>query len=170
MSFLHRSPIASAVAAPTLIVPSGAVFNPAAAVWPAANRAIFLRFTVPTATTMRYLNWVCSVASGNVQVGVVLLSGAQRTTYTRVMDSGVIVAPVAGVIRSDLGVTSLAPGEYATFMWADNVVFQTRYGGSSGLGGMRFMGEANSLATGVPASGTMAFGGGYCNLTLEGDV
>jgi hypothetical protein len=166
---VHRSTLSSPTTAPALVSPfyNGAA---SAAAWPAANRAVFMRLTVPTTATIRYLNWIVGTASGNVQVGVVALSGTNRTSYTSVVTSGVIACPAAGDIRTDLGAVTLPAGDYAGFIWSDNATFQTRYGTASGLKAMRFAGIASSLASGVPASGTLQWDTALVNLSLEGDV
>jgi hypothetical protein len=138
-----------------------------AAVWPAANRAILMRFSLPTPGVYRYLNWVCAVQSGNVQVGVVSLSGANATTYSRVMNSGVIACPAVGDIRTDLGATTLPAGDYAMFLQADNTTFQSRYASSSGLTALRV---AGLVAGTIGTSGTVTWSTGFVNLALEGDV
>jgi hypothetical protein len=143
-----------------------------ATAWPAANTAVFQRFTVDSAGTFRYLNWRLDAASGNVQVGVVRLSGTGLTTYARVMDSGVIAAPIAGDQHTDLGATKLPAGDYAAFVWMDNATATARVASNSGISSMRLAAEAASLTSGVPASGTLTwtssrFIGG---LTIEQDV
>lgn len=156
--------------APALVLPPSAILAAGAAVWPAANRAMFARFQLPTATPLRHLNWVCGTSSGNIQVGVVALSGANRTSYTRVMDSGVIACPTAGDIRTDLGVTTLPAGDYAVFLWADNVTFQARFATNPMLTALRIVGVVSSLTTGVPASGVLAWASQTPSISLEGDV
>lgn len=157
-------------AAPAALV--SPLYNNAVAggAWPAINRAIFMRFPLYLPNPLRYALWSVAVQSGNVQVGVVALSGTDRTTYTRVMNSGVIACPAAANIRTDLGLTTLPTGDYAMFMWADNVTFQTRYSTASGHAALRQLGAASSLAAGVPASGTLAWDVGLVNMSLEGDV
>jgi hypothetical protein len=141
----------------------------AATAWPAVNRAVFVRCGVTVGGTYRYLNWRCDVQSGNVQVGVVRLSGVDHADFTRVMNSGVIACPAAGNIRTDLGATYLTPGDYAMFLWADNVTFQARYASNSGLTVLRANATLSSLATGVQATGTFAYGTELVAMTLEGD-
>lgn len=167
---MKRTNIGPPALAPTLVLPfytSGVN----AAVWPAANRAVFQRFYLPVATTLRYADWTCGVQSGNIQVGAVRLSGTDRTTYTRVMSSGVIACPAAGSVRTDLGATSLDAGDYAMFIWADNTTFQTRYSTASSLTAMRTSAIASSLASGVGTSAaTLAWDNVVLNMSLEGDV
>lgn len=162
-------PLSIRPAQPALVSPlyNGAA---AAAAWGAVNRAVFMRFYLPIASPFRYLNWVCGTQSGNVQLGVVSLSGTDRTTYTRVMNSGVIACPAAGNIRTDLGLTLLQSGDYAMFLWADNTTFQTRTSTASGNQALRFHGIASSLVSGVGTSGTLSWDVALVNLSLEADV
>lgn len=158
-------------ASPDLLVPPTTVLAaPGAAAWPQANRAIFARVSVPVAKVYRYLLWQVDTASGNVQVGVVRLSGADRLTTERVMNSGVIACPTAGAVRSDLGATELTPGEYALFLWADNITFQTRFQNVSTLTALRLAGTMNSQASGVQASSTLAWSTEAPSLALEANV
>lgn len=166
---MKRTLIPSQVAAPTL-VPPFYTSSVSAAAWPATNRAVFMRFYLPVTTTLRYLNWVSSTQSGNVQVGVVSLSGANRLSYTRVMNSGTFACPAAGNIRTDLGATALPPGDYAMFLWADNTTFQTRTATASGIQALRYVGTASSLTTGVGTSGTLTWDVQLVGISLEGDV
>jgi hypothetical protein len=162
------STITNPAAAPTQIMQLNSLVS--AAVWPAVNRAVFARFALPTGGVYRYLKWRCDVQSGNVQVGVVALSGTDHTSYTRAMNSGVIACPAAGDIRTDLGATYLPAGDYAMFLWADNVTFQGRTASNSNLATLRSGAIASSLATGVGTSGTFAWDNQFVNLALEGDV
>jgi len=161
----------SAVAAPALLVPDGSVLvTTAAATWPATNRAIFARFGLPVAGTFRYINWISAVASGNVQYGIVRLSGTDRTTYTRVAHSGVIACPTAGAVRGDVGATYLTAGDYAAFVWADNTTFETRRASSTGITAYRVTGIASSLSAGVGTTGTLSWSDLYVTVSVEADV
>jgi hypothetical protein len=163
-------PIYTPRPSPALVTPT---YNQAvgAAVWPAVNTANFVRFSLTAPGIYRYYNWSVGVQSGNVQVGVVTLSGANRLSYARVMDSGVIACPAAATIRTDLGATLLAAGDYAMYLWADNTTFQTRQSSSSSLPIMRVGAAVPSLASGVPASGSLgSWGSAFMNVALEGDV
>lgn len=155
---------------PGLAVPPATMLNPAAAAWPSANRVLLSRFQLPTPMVARYINWVCAVQSGNVQLGVVALSGANRTTTTRLMNSGVIACPAAGNIRTDLGATPLPAGDYAAYLWADNATFQSRVASASGIPGLRIAGSIDSRASGINASDTLAWNLQAAALTVEGDV
>lgn len=153
-----------------LLVPPVSASVPSAAAWGAANRVVFSRLHIPTTTPIRYFNWVVGVSSGNVQVGVVALSGANRTSFTRIVHSGVIACPTAGDVRTDLGLTYLPGGDYALFIWADNTTVTTRTGTNSGNTAMRMCAVQNSYTTGVPASGSFSWGQAYVSATLEADV
>jgi len=155
-------------APPTVVAPlyTAAV---SAAAWPQADRAVFMRFPLLVTTPLRYANWVVGTQSGNVQVGVVALSGANRTSFTRVMSSGVIACPTAADIRTDLGLTTLPAGDYAMFIWADNTTVQTRYSTASSLPALRQCGVA-TISGGVGTSGTLTWSNGLVNIALEGDT
>lgn len=154
---------------PTAILPPLCSNLPGATAWGAVNRAVFDRFYVPRPTPIRYLNWKVEVASGNVQVGIVRLSGTDMKDFTRVAHSGVIACPAAAVIRTDLGVTVLTPGDYAAFIWADNTTFSTRWTSGLGLPALRQAG-ALVVSGGVAATGTFAWDAHYVSCSLEGDV
>jgi hypothetical protein len=153
---------------PTVLIPYIPGTAPGVGVL-AANRAYFLRFQVLTPSTYRYLNWVCSVASGNFQVGVVALSGTGRTTWTPVVTSGILAAPVAGDIRQDLGLFTLQPGDYALSFWTDNATLQTlRTAGATAA--LKISGRTDSLATGVTGTGTWVSSASAVAMGLEADV
>jgi hypothetical protein len=164
---------ASRALAPALLAcPLATLTTISATVWPAANTAIFQRFSVEERRSYRYVNLRVDVASGNWQIAVVRLDGPGMTNYVRVMDTGVVAAPAAGDKHIDLGATKLSPGEYALVVWADNTTLQARVASNSMVSSSRYSAEAVGLASGVPSTGTVAwssqrFLGG---LTLEADV
>lgn len=163
----------STAVAPTLIVPPAAAGTPpGATAWPSANRALFTRFQLEVPVPVRYINWSVGVSSGNVQLGVVQFSGTGHTTYTRVMNTGIIACPTAGDIHTDLGATTLPGGDYAAFLWIDNVTATARWTSTAAIGFTRLGIAVSSLGTGVPASGTISWTGGtqVPSLTLEADV
>lgn len=163
-------PLSTPVVPAALIVPPASVNTATAAAWPAVNRAVYTRFQLGVATVARYLLWEVGTASGNVQLGVVRLSGAGRTSYARVMNSGVIACPSTGAQRTDLGATLLAAGDYALFLWADNTTVTTRYVTNAAFTSLKVCGLENSLTTGVGASGTITYTQGHVTAVLEGDV
>ena len=163
-------PLSVPVAGPTVVASPLVALTATAAAWPAANRAVFNRFALVVPTVLRYINWEVGTSSGNVQLGVVRLSGAGRTSYSRVMNTGVIACPGSGAQRTDLGATTLAAGDYAAFLWADNTTMTTRYVTNAATAGLKLCGLENSLTSGVGASGTITFNQGHVTLVLEGDV
>lgn len=162
--------ITVAAATPALIVAGAALLNPAAAVWPAANRALFSRFSLATDTPLRYVLWRCDTSSGNVMLGIVRLSGADHGTFVRLANTGIIACPTAGDIRTDLGAVTYPAGDYAVFLWADNTTMQTRVATASVLPSQRIAGIASSLTTGVISSGPLSWGNQYTVLSVEGDT
>lgn len=139
---------------PSVITPQATTVGiGTAATWPAANRAVFHRFYVPKGegTGFRFANVRVEVASGNYQCAVVRMDGLN---YTRVMASGVI-ATVVGGQSVDMGATHLPPGEYALVVWCDNATAQFYRTSGEVLRSFRLVGEVSSLASGVPASGSI---------------
>ena len=159
-----------ALPVPSVLIPPMYDVAVAGGAWPAANRAIFNRFQLAVPTPIRYVDWIVTAASGNVQLGVVSLVGADRTSYNRLVHTGVIACPAAGNIRTDLGLTMLPAGDLAMFMWADNTTFQTRYSSASGHLALRHMASHSGLASGVAATGIFTWDSGFVNMALEGDV
>jgi hypothetical protein len=129
-----------------------------------------MRFHVPTDATYRYLNWVVSTASGNVQLGIVKLASTGHTGFSIVAQTGIVACPSAGDQRTDLGATTLATGDYAAFLWADNTTFQTRCSSVGYLTAGRFAGLLSSLTTGVPSSGPLGWSNQSVALTVEQDI
>lgn len=158
---------------PVLVIPPASVLTSNGfGTFLGANYAFFNRFHLPAPGAYRYVNFTTGVASGNIQVGVVKLSGANALTYTRVMNSGIIACPVAGNTRVDCGLTTLAAGDYSLFFWADNTTVTIGLGNVASYAGARVMTIDIPGAGGVPASGTFAAWGQRCvqGLTLEQDV
>lgn len=135
----------------------------AAATWPAANRAVFHRFTLTDGGAFRYANLRVEVASGNLQCAVVKMDGLN---YTRVMDSGVIAAVVGNQAVDMGGYTFLAAGEYALVVWCSNTTAQFWRTTGEQVRGSRQTTEVSSLASGVPASGSIA--SWSCDTTVVG--
>jgi hypothetical protein len=144
---------------PSIIVPAATLLAgyPTGATWAAANRAQFSRFAVSTPTPVRYFNHEIITASGNYQYGVVRLSGADFSDWTKVVASAVTAA-VAGVLRGDLGAFTLTPGDYALFMWADNTTISTRRATSVQSARVAGSSSATLYPGGVPDSGTFTWG------------
>lgn len=122
--------------------------------WPSANLASFSRCVIPAARTYRYFLFRTGTQVGNIQVGVVRLSGAGLTDYERVMSSGVIAAPAAGDHRLDLGATLLQSGDYALFVWADNTSISYAFSTSANFSPIRQNADVSGLTSGVPSSGS----------------
>lgn len=161
---------------PDLIVPPGALLNFAGAAWPTADAAFFNRFTVPVTKVYRYARFRLVVASGNIQVVVVKLSGASRLDFTRVMNSTVLAqasAPISGTgnKRLDLGATELTAGEYAIGIWMNNTTGQVPIGALNSDSSGGFSLTITGQSSGVGSSGTLSAGTRTINgLTLEADV
>jgi hypothetical protein len=145
---------------PNAIVPAVSTlpFPASAATWPAANAAIFHRFTVERGGYYRYARFRCSAAAGNLQAVVVSLDSA-GTTYTRIMDSGVI-ACATGDLSVDMTQTYLNPGEYAIGLWCDNTSATFWHSLSAAIPSMRMAAKITSgLVGGIPATGAITWSG-----------
>lgn len=143
---------APGVMAPAVIVPLTLVRAVGGdAAWPAAEKAMFTRFTLAVARSYRYFGLKVGAAYGNLQVGVVKVNGL---SFTGVTSSGVIAA-TAGDLRIDLGPTKLPAGDYALFVWVDNTVLTTRYASNSIVSSHQSTRELIYIG-GVPASGTFS--------------
>jgi len=146
--------------APQLLVPPASMTNlgSASAVWFTAFAAIFNRFPVLVPGMYRYVNVrLGSVASGNLQVGVVKLSytaGNASPSFKRVMNSGLFAYPTTNIDdRVDCGATLLTPGEYAAFLYCDNTTATLYHSAIAGVTAAHTSFAATFDAAGVPASG-----------------
>lgn len=145
---------------PNAIVPAVSMLPPpaSAAAWPAANAALFHRFTVERSGYYRYARFRCSAAAGNMQAVVVSLNSA-GTTYTKVMDSGVI-ACVVGNLNVDMSQTYLNAGEYAIALWCDNTSATFWHSLSAAIPSMGMAAKITSgLVGGIPATGAITWSG-----------
>lgn len=144
------------VIGPSLITPPAAVLAASgAAVWYSANAATFLRFSLTAPRTFRYVNLQVGVSSGNIQVGISRLKGADAASLytTRVAHSGVIACPPVNAQRVDLGFFTLPPGEYGLFLWCDNTTATFLHGLGTGITASRLALSA-AFASGVPSAVT----------------
>lgn len=156
----------------SLLVPPGAVAANATFTWGAQNMG-GVRLLVPTPTLIRYIDWEVITAAGNIDIGIIALSGANHLTWTLVAHSGAIACPAAGAIRTDLGAQILPPGDYAVALWGDSSSLQVRgQGGRSDLQSTRLSVLKTGIASGgIPASGTLSqfWSSGFA-FTVEADL
>lgn len=147
-----------------------AVAGTAPVAWFGVNGALFHRFSMISAQAARYFLVKIGIASGNIQYGVVRLSGTGHVDYSIVMNSGIVACPAAGDKRLDLGRTVLPAGDYALFFWADNVTITIPQSTNANYAARRAGGEVTGLAGGVPATGTLTFTNRNFDGYLEADV
>ena len=95
---------------------SVAVTTPATAVWPSANRALYIPFTLNRPYVVRRLFWANgTTVSGNVDVGIYLAD------QTKVLSTGSTAQATISVIQSvSVTETVLAPGNYFMALVMDN--------------------------------------------------
>lgn len=147
----------------------GGLATPAA--WFATNYAIGHRFTLETKAQLRYINTRIGTPSGNIQAGVVRLYGAGLVFYHRVMNTGIIAAPAAGRVSLDCGLTTLEPGEYGVFLWADNttVTLPHAFPTSKALLDGKLALDLGTQPGGVPLNGNLGgSNGGYGERYISG--
>jgi hypothetical protein len=87
----------------------------AAAVWPAANRAIYMPFLVDYTVTITHIGFEVSVQSGNCDVGI------YDENSSRVVSKGSTAVGAAGIQTIDITDTTLNPGLYFIAMCVDNI-------------------------------------------------
>ena len=112
---------------------AAAVGAPASAVWPTANRAIYVPFVIVEQVTVVKL-WMyngLAAANGNIDIGIY-----NATSLSLLVSSGAVATAGAGVVQDfDVTDTALPPGRYylaaslssgtdATLRWAPVVIFE----------------------------------------------
>jgi hypothetical protein len=105
-----------------------------AAVWPAANRAIYESFSVETTITVTGMMLNVSVQSGNLDVGIYDINAA------RLVSKGSTAVAVAGPQLVDITDTELTPGVYFMAMCVDNVVASFNREGNTDIQTLRTCG------------------------------
>lgn len=146
------------------------------ATWPTANLGFANRFSIQTPVELRYASIPCTVASGNIEVGILRMIGGDRTSVAPLITSGVIAcpAPSGGRIRIDLGKFVLPPGEYWAWFWCDNTT-ATFPATGLGYGGTFHVAQYSAAAAGgkampvVGASLDATGGRAISHLMFEGD-
>lgn len=149
----------SEISVPGLIVPDACLYQDGGdAPWYAANFVLFHRFYLPVKASFRYINVFIGTSSGNIEVCVVALSGANRLTFTKTgLDSGKIASPGTDEQRIDCGggsAVALNPGDYALGFWADNTAIHVPVTSANSIGSSRLTCNYNAGSGGVPNSAT----------------
>lgn len=88
--------------------------NGAGAVWPSANRAIYVPVIVESYVTAYQIAFEVTTQSGNYDVGIYDELG------TRLVNKGSTAVPAAGIATADITNTDLTPGTYWLAMAIDN--------------------------------------------------
>lgn len=175
--WLDTDESAALVIPPQLIVPPASNFSTIAdTAWFTQYAAYYARFQLSVKTIMRHVLCRIASSSGNIQVGVVGLSGASDLDFTRLGHSGIIAAGATGARRIDIGATVLDPAlyrEFAVFFWADNTAITVPCAASSAGLTIRACTQVTHDAAGVPANGNLAAWTAnrlFAGLALEGDI
>lgn len=124
----------------------------ASAVWPAANRAIYVPFYLVermTATKMFVSNG--AAVSGNIDLGIYNAAGTRLVSSGSTAQSGTATAQVV-----DITDTVLEPGTYYMALAIDNTTATTLRNGGAAilLKGMAFAQQASAFP--LPATATLA--------------
>lgn len=90
-------------------------FTSASAVWPAANRALYIPFIVTEEVTAYQMIFEVAVQSGNLDVGI------YNEQATRLVSSGSTPVGGAGIQVVNITDTVLKPGVYFMAMCVDNI-------------------------------------------------
>lgn len=159
----------------SIMAPAASITG-AIAAWPTANLGFANRFSIQTPVELRYASIPCTVANGNIEIGILRCVGADRTTVAPLITSAVIAcpAPSGGRIRVDLGRFVLTPGEYWAWLWCDNTT-ATFPAIGLGYGGVFHIAQYSAAAAGgraMPIAGASldATGGrALAHLVFEGD-
>lgn len=122
------------------------------AVWPSANRAIYMPVLVESYVTAYQIAFEVTTQSGNYDVGIYDELG------TRLINKGSTAVPAAGIATADITDTPLTPGLYWLAMAIDNgtaaVVRQTA---SSTVGALTVHGlQDQDTAFALPSTATFS--------------
>lgn len=110
-SVLSTCGLMSGAGAP--VVNSGGTLT-AGAVWPAANRAIYVPVAVETRCTAYQMSFTVATQSGNYDIGIYDVTGK------RLVSKGSTAVPAAGFALADITDTDLSPGVYFLALNVDN--------------------------------------------------
>lgn len=101
-----------------LAVATSQAFN-TSAVWPAANRALFVPVWINRQATVYKMSFVVATQSGNYDIGLYDEFGHRLVRATAAV-------PVAGIAIADVADTVIGPGVYFLALNIDNVVASVR--------------------------------------------
>lgn len=127
------------------------------AVWPTANKAIFVPFSIDESVTYTKAFWFNgATVSGNVDIGIYDEGGTRKVSMGSTAQATINVLQVV-----DIADTTLAAGRYYMALAMDNItgtMMRTTIGGlGSDLQHMKAMGIAEQTAAfALPASATLA--------------
>lgn len=134
-----------------ILGPSNSIEN--TAVWPSANRAIFLPVEIAVPRLVKQLAWLNGAAvSGNVDAGIYDLAGNRIVSVGGVAQTGTTTIQIA-----DITDTMLRPGVYFLALVLDNTTGAIRRINTIGTNFMRVGGiQQASTAYPLPSTVTLA--------------
>lgn len=104
------------------------------AIWPAANRAIYVAFSVDQTVTAYQMGFEVGTQSGNYDIGI------YDVNSVLLVSTGSTAVPVAGMASADITDTVLTPGNYFMALCIDNVTAAVQRHNSGSVGALSVMG------------------------------
>lgn len=131
----------------------GSIFNPSSTTWPAANRAIFVPFTLYEPATIAIMWHSNGVASGNLDLGIYSIDGTRIISKGSTASSGLNTNQIL-----DITDTPLAAGKYYMACAFDNTTATSyAYAGTTRQSLMKLTGIYQmDSAFPLPATATFA--------------
>jgi hypothetical protein len=123
-----------------------------AAVWPAANRAIYIPFEIDYPATAFQMAFVVGTQSGNYDAGI------YSETGTRLVSLGSTAVPIAGIATANFADTALLPGTYFMALNIDNTTAAVARTGGLPIDTLRTCGVQQQAvgAVALPVTATFA--------------
>jgi hypothetical protein len=140
--------------------------DPAAAVWPAANRAIYTPFVVDQAVTVTDLYFeVVAAGAGNAEIGIYNAAGVKQGT-----SSGAISTAAAG-IKTYTVTINLTRGRYYVGLASSGVVATfRRYAGAGAAANVLVMAGLKEQVASYPLPATATFANAAANYVPFGGL
>lgn len=159
---------------------SAALAQQAEVAWFAANYAVGVRFMLPYNFIPSVVQMPCTIASGNIEIGIY---SVQRTavnlfTLVKLTTTGIIPCPAIGSngappnsISVPIPPVKLPPGEYVLAFWCDNTIaaFVHVLANSLIRGGLA-IGFALAQAGGLLVNDVQSYGGRAVCMIMEGSI
>lgn len=151
MNLLAAMPVIDSLCLESIGIDSNVATGYGSAVWPTANLAIFVPFTVSAPYAIQRIGWMNGAAvSGNVDAGVYAVDGTKLASLGATAQSG------TNAVQSAALSLTLAPGKYYMALVVDNITGTIQRQNPS-LQNLRFAGVLEMAAAyPLPATATFA--------------